>query len=154
MAADSQSGFNAPRAHLAGLLRAPGQALYGEVRGPLGSPMKALEALKADDVDVIALDSFFLDLCRHHEPGRLEGVACVATTAWTPIPLLVAAADVDAAVVGRLRDHLLAVHRQPGYRPLLADVLLERFVAPDASAYRDLERLESFAMERGYAAIR
>jgi ABC-type phosphate/phosphonate transport system substrate-binding protein len=154
MAADSQSGFNAPRAHLAGLLRAPGQALYGEVRGPLGSPMKALEALKADDVDVIALDSFFLDLCRHHEPTRLEGVACVATTAWTPIPLLVAAADVDPAIVSRLREHLLGVHQLPPYRALLADVLLERFVVPDAAAYRELERLETYAVVRGYAAIR
>ena len=154
MAADSQSGFNAPRAHLAGFVGASRQTLYAEVRGPLGSPMKALEALKAKEVDVVALDSFFLDLCRHHEPARLEDVVCVATTPWTPIPLLVAAPDVDAAIVGRLRKHLLAVHQQPAYRALLADVLIERFVVPDVVDYSELERLETFAVETGYGTIR
>jgi ABC-type phosphate/phosphonate transport system substrate-binding protein len=154
MAADSQSGFNAPRAHLARFAAAGREALYREVRGPLGAPMKTLEALRDREVDVVALDGFFLDLCRWHDPARLDGIRCVDATDWMPIPLLVAAPDVDRAVVERLRGHLLQVHEMPVYRPLLSDVLLARFAAPDVDSYREFEVMESRAIERGYAAIR
>ena len=154
MAADSQSGFNAPRAHLAQFASAGRPALYSEVRGPLGAPMSTLEALQRGEVDVVALDSFFLDLVRWHEPSRLEGVRSVASTAWTPIPLLVAAPDVDPDVVAALRERLLGIHDHATYRPLLSDVLLARFDAPDVASYRELEALEAGARERGYAEIR
>lgn len=154
MAVDSQSGFNAPRAHLARFSTAQRPALYAEVHGPLGTPAKTLEALNAGDVDVVALDSFFLDLCRYHEPAKLSGLRCVATTPWTPIPLLVAAPGVDEAVVVRLRRHLLGIDTQPSYAPLLADVLLARFVAPDVMSYRVLESMARAATETGYEVIR
>ena len=127
MAADSQSGFNAPRPYL---------ARYAEAKGPLGTPMRTLEALRSAEVDVVALDSFFLDLCRHHEPAKLEGIRCVGTTPWTPIPLLVAAPGIDPAIVAALRQHLLQVHERGEYAHLLAGVLLERFAAIDAADYR------------------
>jgi ABC-type phosphate/phosphonate transport system substrate-binding protein len=154
MAPDSQSGFNAPRAHLARFASAGRPCLYRAVLGPLGSPMKTLEALRAREVDVVALDSFFLDLCRHHEPARLAGIDCVATTPWTPIPLLVAAPAIDPVAVSSLRAHLLRMHEEKAYAPLLADVLLSRFVAPSASEYRAFDELERAAGARGYAVIR
>jgi ABC-type phosphate/phosphonate transport system substrate-binding protein len=154
MADNSQSGFNAPRAYLARFSTPQRPALYAEVRGPLGTPARALEALHAREVDVIALDSYFLDLCRRHEPATLSGLCCVATTPWTPIPLLVAAPGVDAAVVARLRRHLLSLDTQPAYAPLLADVLLARFVMPDTMSYRTLESMATSASEAGYETIR
>ena len=154
MAADSQSGFNAPRAHLARFVTPARHALFADVVAPLGSPMKALEALRAGDVDVIALDSFFLDLCRHHEPARLEGLRAVAATEWTPMPLLVAAPAIDPAIVDRLRAHLVVLDERAEYAGLLAGVLLERFVAPDVSAYARLEAMAQEARERGYDVIR
>jgi ABC-type phosphate/phosphonate transport system substrate-binding protein len=154
MAADSQSGFNAPRAHLARYVTAERAALYAEVKGPLGSPMKALDALRSAEVDVVALDSYFLDLCRHHDRGRLDGIRSVETTAWTPMPLLVAAPGVYGVTLDRLRNHLLGIHERADYAGLLADVLLERFVVPDVAAYGQLEAMARFAIERGYAEIR
>lgn len=154
MAADSQSGFNAPRAYLAQFSTPQRPALYAQVRGPLGTPAKTLEALRAGDVDVIALDSFFLDLCRHHEPAKLAGLCCVATTPWTPIPLLVAGPRVDEDVVARLGRHLLGIDKRPPYAPLLAGVLLSRFVAPDVMAYRALESMARSASETGHETIR
>jgi len=154
MAADSQSGFNAPRAHLARFATAQRPALYAQVRGPLGTPAKTLDALRDGEVDVVALDSFFLDLCRHHQPSMLAGLRCVAATPWTPIPLLVAAPGIDGAIVARLRRHLLGIHQVPSYAPLLADVLLQRFVPPDVTSYRELESMAHFAAERGYEVIR
>jgi ABC-type phosphate/phosphonate transport system substrate-binding protein len=154
MADNSQSGFNAPRAYLARFSTPHRPALYAQVQGPLGTPARALEALRAGDVDVIALDSFFLDLCRYHEPAKLSGLRCVATTPWTPIPLLVAAPGLDEDIVVRLRRHLLSIDTQSSYGPLLADVLLSRFVAPDVMSYRALESMARSACEAGYEAIR
>ena len=157
-AADSQSGFNAPRAYLAAYVvpsrQTPGPNLYSEVKGPLGAPMAALEALHREEVDVIALDCFWLDLVRRHDPSKLAGVRTVATTPWTPIPLLVAAPGADDASIARLRETLTAIHERPDYAPLLADVLVERFVAPDAAAYANLEAMARGAEAAGYAEIR
>ena len=129
MAADSQSGFNAPRAHLARFATAQRPPVRRGARDRSARRRRRSRRLRAGEVDVVALDSFFLDLCRHHQPSMLAGLRCVAATPWTPIPLLVAAPGVDGAIVARLRRHLLGIHPVPFYAPLLADVLLQRFVA-------------------------
>ena len=115
---------------------------------------QSLDALRTGEVDVVALDSFWLDLVRRHDPARLAGIRCVATTRWTPMPLLVAARGVPSGVIERLRDHLVAAHGAASYAPLLADVLIERFVVPDLAAYSALEAMERDAIGRGYEAIR
>ena len=61
--------------------------------------------------------------------------------------------SVDSRLSGRLRERLVTVHRAPGYGALLANLVLERLVAPDASAYGDLENLAADAERRGYATI-
>ena len=154
MSANSNSGFNAPRAHLAGLITSERPSLFSEVSGPLGAPMTSLAALREEKVDVVALDSFWLDLLRYHHPEKWEGLRVVGSTPWTPIPLLVAARDVDPAIVARLRDFLLGVDRNPDYRPLLREALLARFVRADPGAYAALEDLAREAGERDYAVIR
>ena len=154
MAEDSQSGFNAPRAYLASFVDEHRRALYAEVHGPLGTPATTLDALQAGRVDVVALDGYYLDLCRRHQPERLAGIATVARTAWAPMPLLVAAPAVEARTVDALRARLVALHREPAYAPLLADVLIERFVQPDLPAYAQLEAMAAYALERGYPDIR
>jgi ABC-type phosphate/phosphonate transport system substrate-binding protein len=151
MAPTSQSGFNAPRAHLARFVTPDRPALYAEVKGPLGTPMRALDALRRDEVDVIALDSYFLDLVRHHETARLAEIRCIATTPWTPVPLLVAAPGIDIAP---LRARLLTLHGDASYSQMLQDVLVERFVAPDAASYRVLESMADEAAASGYSLIR
>jgi len=154
MAANSQSGFNAPRAHLSRFARAGRAPLYAEVTGPLGSPAQALAALAEGKVDAIALDSFYLDLLRQHDPARLERMRCVATTDWTPIPLLVAAAGVPEERVQRLRVSLLDLHERPSHAPLLAEAGVSRFVAPDVDAYRVLDEMAREALQCGYDVIR
>jgi ABC-type phosphate/phosphonate transport system substrate-binding protein len=153
MAENSHSGFNAPRAHLA-RFAAGRAALFSESVGPLGTPAKTLDALRAREVDLVALDGFYLDLVRHHDPARLDGLRVVGSTPWTPIPLLVAAPDVDRATVERLRAHLTTLHDRAAYRGLLSDTLLERFVAPDLARYGEMEDLARFAEKAGYATIR
>ena len=154
MSENSHSGFNAPRAHLAGYVTAGRAALFSESIGPLGNPAKTLEALRVGTVDVVAIDGFYLDLVRRHEPRRLEGLGVIGSTPWAPIPLLVAAPGIDPDVVARLRGHLLGVHEVPAYAALLEPVLLSRFAAPDVPAYAQTERMRERAERAGYAAIR
>ena len=154
MALNSHSGFNAPRAHLAGFLSTARATLFSESIGPLGNPAKTLEALRAGTVDVVAVDGFYLDLVRRHEPARFEGLSVIGSTPWAPIPLLVAAPAIDPSVVARLRDHLLEVHETPAYAELLEPVLLSRFEAPDVSAYAEAERMRERAERAGYVEIR
>jgi ABC-type phosphate/phosphonate transport system substrate-binding protein len=154
MADDSQSGFNAPRAHLATLANAERPSLFGSVHGPLGTPMRTLDALRNSEVDVVALDSYFLDLCRLHQPEKLAGLGTVASTPWTPMPLLVAAPAIAPAIVDALQTKLVSLHEDAAYRPLMAAVLVERFVVPDVKAYDALGAMQSLATERGYDVIR
>jgi ABC-type phosphate/phosphonate transport system substrate-binding protein len=154
MSNDSQSGFNAPRAFLARYASPERMAVYREARGPFVTPARTLAALHGGEVDVVALDGYFLDLCRRHDPAMVAGLRCVATTPWTPIPLLVAAPGVEEAIVQRLRAHLLDLHTRPTFAPLLADALLQRFAAPDLASYRELESIARFAIDRGYEVIR
>jgi ABC-type phosphate/phosphonate transport system substrate-binding protein len=154
MVANSQSGFNAPRAHLAAHVENAGDKLFREVHGPLGTPARTLEALRSGVVDVVALDSFWLDLSRRHQPEALTGTRCVAVTTWTPIPLLVAAPGVDRRIVESLRERLTLVHEDASFAPLLADVLVERFVVPHTADYEALHEMADFAKTRGYETIR
>lgn len=154
MAGNSQSGFNAPRAHLARYTSRDRPALFGEVVGPLGTPALSLKALREDRVDVVALDSFYLDLLRHHDASAIDGIRCVATTDWTPIPLLVAAPAVPGPIVEKLRAHLLEAGERPAYGPLLAAGCVQRFTTPDVASYGALETMQEDALRRGYERIR
>lgn len=154
MAENSHSGLNAPRAHLATFLTTSRTSLFSSTVGPLGNPARTLEALRSRAVDVVAVDGFYLDLMRHYEPARLSGLVTIGRTPWSPIPLLVAAPGIDAGVVAGLRQFLPELHTRADYAPLLAGVLLARFVAPELSAYAHTERLREEAERAGYAAIR
>lgn len=151
--AGSHSGFNAPRASLSRFVSASRPRLFSQVAGPLGSPATALDALETGKIDMVALDGYWLDLVRHHDPARLEGVRTIGHTAWAPIPLIVAAPGVDAALSLRLRKRLVTLHEAPEYGALLTNVVLERFDVPDVNAYRDLENLARESERTGYATI-
>ena len=154
MARNSHSGFNAPRAHLARYVDGQRPRLFSESIGPLGNPASSLEALKEGRVDLIALDGFYLDLVRRYRPEKLAGIRTLGTTDWAPMPPLVASPSIDAAIVERLREHLLRIHEMPAYDSLLAAVLLGRFAQVDRDTYLGLLDLERRAMAWGYADIR
>lgn len=153
MAENSQSGFNAPRAFLASYARPRNASLFAQSSGPHDTPVRLLSALQQEEVDVIAVDGFYLDLLRHHEPSRLAGLRSIGQTPWTPIPLLVAAPEIEPDVVSRLRLRLTTLHEEAAYRPLLEEVLVERFVDVDREAYRLLDAMATFAAARSYPSI-
>lgn len=154
MVRDSQSGWNAPRAALAELAAAAGGALFAESKGPYGNPRGLLCALAEREIDLTAVDGWYLDLLREHDPGALAGLRTLAFTAWTPNPLLVAGPDVDAAIAGRLSDALLALHHDPACAPLLRNARVARFVRAEPGRYAALADMARAAAARGYPEIR
>lgn len=156
MVRDSQSGWNAPRAALAALLPVGGPAhrkLFAESKGPYGNPRGLLRALAGNEIDLTAVDGWYLDLLRAHDPDALSGLRTLAYTPWTPNPLLVAGPDVDMDAAGRLSEALLSMHQDEQFRQLLLQAHVARFVQPDAARYDQLADMERQAAEHGYEEI-
>ncbi|MGH8781640.1 phosphate/phosphite/phosphonate ABC transporter substrate-binding protein [Paraburkholderia sp.] len=140
MAVDSQSGYQAPRAAL-GALSNSGEPLFSESKGPLHTPARVLNALNAGEIDLTAVDSFYLDLVRHHAPESIANLRTVGYTSWTPIPLLVASSARPSSEIAAIGEALRALHTMAGYEALMRDVLVRKFIAPDIAAYGTLLEL-------------
>lgn len=133
---DSQSGYHAPRAFLAGQVRQEPAVM--RTVGPLLNPTGVLEALHSRRIDVGAIDAYAYELLLLHEPDTLTGLTITATTEPMPCPMLVAARAAPARQVSALREALLWAHESAGGRAVLAPLALARFDLPDASDYRVL----------------
>ncbi|MFD4838949.1 phosphate/phosphite/phosphonate ABC transporter substrate-binding protein [Achromobacter sp. NPDC058515] len=156
MVRDSQSGWNAPRAALAALAPLGGPSrprFFAESKGPYGNPRGLLRALAGQEIDLTAVDGWYLDLLRAHDPAALAGLRTLAVTPWTPNPLLVAGPDVDAGATEKLAGALLAMHEDDRFKGLLQQAHVARFVQPDAARYEALIDMERQAVERGYGEI-
>ncbi|WP_086380799.1 phosphate/phosphite/phosphonate ABC transporter substrate-binding protein [Caballeronia sordidicola] len=144
MSVDSQSGYQAPRAAL-GALSNDGKPLFAASIGPLHTPARALDALNAGEVDVVAVDCFYLDLARHHAPESVANFRTIGYTAWMPIPLLVASSARPESEIAAIREALVSLHTVAGYDALMRDVLVREFRMPEIAAYRSLiEMAEAF----------
>lgn len=154
MVEDSQSGWNAPRAVLAGAVTPDRRTLFSASTGPHGNPRRSLAALINNEIDITALDGWYLDLLRAHDPELMSRVRTLAYTPWTPNPLLVASPDIGREQVYALQSRLLSLHENDGYAHLLQAAHVARFVDVDIAAYDELEAMASKAAELGYPAIR
>jgi ABC-type phosphate/phosphonate transport system substrate-binding protein len=129
MVRDSQSGWNAPRRALARLVREYGAALFRESKGPYGNPRGLLRALLGGEIDLTAIDGWYLDLLDTHDPEALRGTRVLAWTAWTPNPLLVSGPDVDPGISAQLARALQDLHRDSSLAGLLRRAHVARFIA-------------------------
>jgi ABC-type phosphate/phosphonate transport system substrate-binding protein len=132
---DSHSGYVALREHLLPYRQVRGAPLYGDVVGSLISPRGVVDALLAGRIDVGPVDSYAHDLMRNTEPQLAREVRTVATTAPTPIPMFVATAQLDEALVQKLQDAFAQVAHTHRLQTLRATLLLDRFVVPRAEDY-------------------
>lgn len=154
MVQDSQSGWNAPRAELSKLIQEKGQSLFSESKGPYGNPRGLLRALSEREIDLTALDSWYLDLLRTHDPSVLAGIKTLAFTPWTPNPLLVASPDLPAAIAEKLASILHGMHKNPDYAQLLSNAHIKGFEPVNVDSYDVLAKMASDAHERNYDVIR
>lgn len=154
MVKDSQSGWNAPRAHLSRFAATRGGQLFAQAKGPYGNPAGLIRALKAAEIDITAVDGWYLDLMRAHCPGLLDGIRTLAYTAWTPNPLLVCSPDIEEQACRQLESALWNMHVQEPGNTLLLKANVLRFQEVDVQEYLVLEQMETFAIDGGYPSIR
>jgi ABC-type phosphate/phosphonate transport system substrate-binding protein len=126
---DSQSGYAAALQYL--MRYGSDSPLYREVIAPTVNPLGAVNAVVCRAADVAPIDSFAFALLRKYRMDLTSQLRIVARTASTPIPALVASTTGLTA----LTDAFLNAHQDPALREGMNDLLLDRFVQPDAGRY-------------------
>jgi ABC-type phosphate/phosphonate transport system substrate-binding protein len=147
---DSHSGFNLLRYHLLRYRTEERPRLYARSVGGLINPLGALRAVANGEVDVAPVDSFCHDLFRAADHPFTKLTRTVATTAPSPMPSLIAAADVPSEIAERLSSALLSAHRDPRMMPWLEAALVKRFDRVEPDTYRYTENLAKAAAEVRY----
>ena len=146
---DSQSGYFAFRHHL--LRKFPSRPEpYSSITGHLLNPRGVITALAEGRIDVGPLDSYVHDLLKHGDPDFAGQVRVIETTDPTPMPPLVATANLAGDSVARIRRAFLAVHEEPSLAAARKTLLLERFVVPEPAVYR-VQRERAEEVERSAA---
>jgi ABC-type phosphate/phosphonate transport system substrate-binding protein len=135
---ESQSGHAAALHHL--MQWSKGEALYREIIAPRVTPYGALLAVTEGMAEVAPIDSWAFALMQRHAPDLTARVRIIASTEPTPIPLLISSSGQRHLLAGPL----LAAHKDPALRPIMDELLIERFVRPRAESYAILkQRLET-----------
>jgi ABC-type phosphate/phosphonate transport system substrate-binding protein len=138
---DSQSGCLAALYYL---MAAAGQfPLYREVIEPQVTPLGAMSAVIGAAADIAPIDSYAFCLLQKYRPELTSQLRIVGRTMRTPIPALVA----SQPGLERLQAAFLEAHQIAAIAPLMAALLLERFVRPDPASY-DALRVNSEAAHR------
>lgn len=128
-APDSQSGCLAALYDL--MTRAEAFPPYREVITPRVTPLGALTAVIDGAAEIAPIDSYAYCLLKKYRGDLVSQLRVVGRTARTPIPVLVA----SNGGYDKLQDAFLEAHEIASIQGVMADLLLERFVRPDPSAY-------------------
>jgi len=114
-------------------VRAP---LFTEVIAPTITPMGALAAVVSGAADIAPIDSYALRLLRKYRPELASAVRVVGQTVPTPIPPLVASATAASEKeLAALQSAFLGAHQRATLKPLMQELLLQRFAHPHPASY-------------------
>jgi ABC-type phosphate/phosphonate transport system substrate-binding protein len=148
---NSQSGYAAPLQFL--MSRAASAPLYKEIISPAVNPLGAASAVISGAADVAPIDAFAFQLLQKYRGDLTTQLRTIARTAKTPIPPLVASID----GLNRLQAAFIHAHRNIALQPVMAGLLLERFVPAHRGDYDALrlnfEATEAFWLQHKLAEI-
>lgn len=148
--AHSHSGFNAFRHHLLAYRTPQRPSLYRGMTGNLVTARNVLDAVRERRIDVGPLDAFWHMLIARHAPQLCEGVRVVSSTAVAPMPAFVAAADVPAAVVARIRAAFTNAGTRPWFAELADPLMLEGFAEVSRETFDPALEWDRQARAAGY----
>lgn len=131
----SHSGFNALRHHLLAYRSPQRPKLYQEMVGNLVTARNVLDAVRERRIDVGPLDAYWHMLIARHAPELCRGVRVLSTTTLAPMPAFVAAADLPATEVARLRAAFTGAAARPWFAELADALLLEGFAAATRAGF-------------------
>lgn len=148
--AHSHSGFNAFRHHLLAYRTGERPTLYREMVGNLITARNVLDAVRERRIDVGPLDAYWHMLIARHAPQLCEGVRVLSSTALAPMPAFVAAADVPAGVVARLRAAFTGAATKPWFAELADPLMLEGFAEATQAVFDPALEWDREAKAAGY----
>ena len=139
-AKDSQSGFNAPRAwiagqRLAGLSQPLQQQPFFTTMLETGSHRASIEAVLQAGADIASIDCVTLALWRSAHPDLAGNIRVLAQTDPYPGLPLITGLTTPATVVLALRESLKAVATEARYAALRAPLRITGFEANSLSDY-------------------
>jgi ABC-type phosphate/phosphonate transport system substrate-binding protein len=108
---------------------------YREVIAPQVTPLGAVSAVVDGAAEVAPIDSYALSLLQKYRRDLTSQLRTIARTPRTPIPPLVASTVASGPGLAALQAAFLEADRIPSAAPLMAELLLERFVRPDPMTY-------------------
>jgi ABC-type phosphate/phosphonate transport system substrate-binding protein len=150
--AHSHSGFNAFRHHLLAYRTPQRPTLYREMVGNLVTARNVFDAVREGRIDVGPLDAYWHMLIARHAPFLCEGVRVLASTALAPMPAFVAAADIPADVVARLRGAFASAAAQSWFGELAEPLMLAGFAEVSRETFDPALAWDRQARAAGYAA--
>jgi ABC-type phosphate/phosphonate transport system substrate-binding protein len=148
--AHSHSGFNALRHHLLPYRAPQRPKLYREMIGNLVTARNVLDAVRERRIDVGPLDAYWHLLIARHAPQLCEGVRVLTATAVAPMPAFVAAADVPADVVTRLRAAFASAATRSWFAELAGPLMLEGFAEANRKTFDPALQWDRDAQAAGY----
>lgn len=147
---DSQSGYNALRALVAG------EAREGRFFGAVtmtGGHKASLAHIASGQADVAAVDCVTHGLLARYRPQALEGTRVLCRTASAPALPYVTRAGADADLLRRLRAGLDRALADPDLAAARDALLLEGAAVLPLAAYDRIDEQEAAAIAAGYPAI-
>ena len=103
-----------------------------------GSHLQSLRAVLDGEADATALDSHLLDVLLQQQPELSNRLRIVDMLGPSPIPPLVIARNLDPALKLRIRETLLAMHRDPQAARELGKGQIKRFASVSDEYYDPL----------------
>lgn len=148
--AHSHSGFNALRHHLLAYRTPQRPTLYGEMVGNLVTARNVLDAVREGRIDVGPLDAYWHLLIARHAPQLCAGVRVLSSTALAPMPAFVAAADVPADVVARLRTAFASAAAKSWFGEVTEPLMLAGFAEVSRETFDPALQWDTQARAAGY----
>ena len=148
--AHSHSGFNAFRHHLLAYRTPQRPTLYRETIGNLITARNVLDAVRERRIDVGPLDAYWHMLIARHAPQFCEGVRVRSSTALAPMPAFVAAVDVPASAVARLRAAFTGAAAKPWFAELADPLMIEGFAEATRVVFDPALQWDREARAAGY----
>lgn len=131
----SFSGWLLPRCHLVELGET--EAFFGRVCFT-GSHQASIDAVLAGTADAAAIDSHVLGVERRQRPQLADELRIIEALGPSTIPPVVVSTRLPPNLQAAVQDALCSLNHDAAARRLLAEGLIERFVAMDDRAYDDI----------------
>ena len=105
---------------------------------------RSIKAVAEKMVDGAAVDSLIWDYMARTDSGLTERVRVVARSDPSGIPPLVVTRTLGNDMKGRLREALLSMHEDPKGKAILANMMIDRFVAGDDRNYDSIREMNAW----------